>query len=80
MTLLRNMNRLEVLKTFLDDEFIQEKYNISQDDIDNIDLSSSHPNNFIALLQHALSLIENDTYTVNTAASNINSFLDNILE
>ncbi len=73
------MNRIEVLRALLDDEEIQKKYSLSKEEIANIDLSKSHQNDFVALLQHATSLIENDTYTINTAASNLNSFLDNRL-
>jgi hypothetical protein len=73
------MNKLEIIKTFLEDDEIMEKYHFSNDEVENLSLSSLHQNSIISLVQHAVGIIENETYTTNTAAANLNSFLENRL-
>lgn len=71
--------KIETLKAFLEDEEIRQKYAITDHDIKNISFAPIHSKHFIALLQHAISIIEKDDLTVNTAAANINTFLENRL-
>lgn len=71
--------KIETLKTFLEDNEIRMKYGITDADIKNASFSPIHPKPFIALLQHAINVIEKDDLTVNTAAANINTFIENQL-
>ena len=73
------MNKIEIIKTFLRDPELMAKYGITSDDIDALTLSGTSSNPIVALLQQAVTIIENETYTVNTAAANLNSFLENRL-
>ena len=73
------MKKIEILKSFLEDDIVKEKYGISQKDIDTVGLTPSSSNVMIAFLQNLVMVIEDDKYTVNTAASNLNTFLENKL-
>ena len=73
------MNKLEILKSFLEDEIIVKKYGIRQKDIDEVTLTSVSSNIMISFLQNLVMVIEDDKYTTNTAASNLNNFLENKL-
>lgn len=73
------MNKLEILKSFLEDEIIIKKYGIRQKDIDEVTLTSVSSNIMISFLQNLVMVIEDDKYTINTAASNLNNFLENKL-
>lgn len=73
------MNKLEILKSFLKDEIIMQKYGISQKDIDEVTPTSVSPNIMISFLQNLVAVVESDKQTINTAASNLNSFLENKL-
>ena len=69
------MNQLEILKAFLQDKSIMQKYGISQKEIDEITLSTISSNKMITFLKHLVYIVENEK-TVNTAASNLNKFLE----
>ncbi|WOK05073.1 hypothetical protein RT717_18485 [Imperialibacter roseus] len=79
MSLFNPVSRIDVLKVLLEDDIVQTKYGLTKDEIEQIDLTSHHHNDFVALLQQATNLIEGGSLTENTAASNLNSFLDNRL-
>lgn len=73
------MDKIKILKSFLEDDIIKEKYGISQKDVDTVALTPVSSNVMIAFLQNLVMVIEDDKYTVNTAASNLNTFLENKL-
>ena len=70
------MNKLDILKSFLRDDFIMQKYGIRQKDIDELTLTSPTTNMMILLLRKFIDLVDTSSSTTTTAASNINQFLE----
>ena len=70
------MNRLEILKAFLQDAEIMQKYGIKQKELDDLTLSTSSPNLFITLVQQFVGLVEEEKRTETTIVSNLNQFLE----
>ncbi len=71
------MNKLEILKSFLDDDIIKEKYAFSEVEISTVDLVTPSSKPIVELLRHFIHVVE--MHTDKTASSNIHSFIENQL-
>ena len=69
----------DILIAFLEDEELKRKFNLTEHDIETIDMSSEHNQLIVNVLKAAVRIIERDDLTITTAASNINNTLDNLL-
>lgn len=69
------MARIELLKVFLSDPIIQEKYKISPDQVQRLIISNAHGNDMTALCQQLLTVADNSDLTTSAAAANLNNFL-----
>ena len=73
------MNKLEILKSFLNDDIIREKYFFSETDIAQTDFVTPNAKPIVELLRHFITVVEDDRHTDRTASTNLHTFLENLL-
>lgn len=70
------MDLLETLRALLDHPTLMEDYNYSQEDLDEIDLSKEHPNEFIRFMQIAIRLMQNENESIRVTSNKLLKFFD----
>lgn len=76
------MTQLDIVKAFLQDAEIQQKYGLMPDEVDQITLVSQHAPKaqvLVNLVRRMVDEVENPTKTVTVAASVLNQTLNNSL-
>ena len=76
------MTQLDLVKSFLEDTEIQEKYGLTADDVAQMTMSSEYNPNaqvLVSLIRQMMSVMEDSSTTVNLAASRLNAHLENAL-
>lgn len=76
------MTQLDLVKSFLEDAAIQERYGLTPDDVAQMTMTSQYNPDaqvLVSLIRHMVSVVEDDNTTVNLAASRLNAHLENAL-
>ena len=76
------MTQLDLVKSFLEDADIQQKYNLTPDDVAQMTMTSQYNPNarvLVDLIRQMVNVVEDDNTTVNLAASRLNAHLENAL-
>lgn len=76
------MIQLDVLRAFLDDANIQEKYGITAEQVAQMTLSTpftGEAGTFIDLVRRMVKEVEDQNTTTNAVASRLNAYLENTL-
>ena len=76
------MTQLDIIKAFLQDVEIQQKYGLTPDEVANMTMSSKHNTEaqvIVDLIRQMVNVVEDSGITVPTAASRLNGHLENIL-
>ena len=76
------MTQLDLVKSFLADADIQQKYGLTPDDVAQMTMTSQYNPNaqvLVSLIRQLVNVVEDDGTTINLAASRLNAHLENIL-
>lgn len=76
------MTRIDIVKAFLEDADIQQKYGLSADEVAKMTMSSQHNSDaqvLVSLIRQMVNVVEDSGTTVNLAASRLNAHLENAL-
>ena len=76
------MTQLDLVKSFLEDAEIQQKYGLSPDDVAQMIMSSEYNPTaqvLVSLIRQLVNVVEDSGTTVNLAASRLNAHLENTL-
>lgn len=76
------MTQLDLVRSFLEDAEIQQKYGLTPDDVAQMTMTSQYNPDaqvLVSLIRHMVSVVEDDSTTVNSAASRLNAHLENAL-
>ena len=76
------MTEIEILKAFLEDSEIQEKYGLSPMEVTQMTMSSRHDADaqvLVDLIRRMIREVEDKSKTVNVAAAVLNAHLENVL-
>ena len=73
------MNKIEILKSFLSDDTIIEKYGFSDISIEQIDFVTPTAKPIVELLRQFITVVEDPRHTDRTASTSLHTFLENQL-
>lgn len=76
------MTQLDIVKSFLEDTDIQQKYDLTPGDVSQMTLTSQHNANaqvLVSLVRQMVNVVEDAGTTTNLAASRLNAHLENAL-
>jgi pilus assembly protein TadC len=76
------MTQLDLVKSFLEDTEIQQKYGLSPADVVQMTMNSQYNSDtqvLVSLIRQMVSVVEDSGTTVNLAASRLNLHLENAL-
>ncbi len=76
------MTQLDLVKSFLEDKEIQEKYDLTSDEVAKMTMTSEYNPNaqvLVSLIRQMVNVVEDSGTTVNLAASRLNAHLENAL-
>lgn len=76
------MTQIDLVKSFLEDTEIQQKYGLNPTEVAHMTMSSQHNSEaqiFVSLIRQMISVVEDSSTTVNLAASRLNANLENAL-
>lgn len=76
------MTQLDIVKSFLEDADIQEKYGLTPNEVSQMTLTSQHNAKaqvLVALVRQMVHVVEDNSTTTNLAASRLNAHLENAL-
>ena len=76
------MTQLDLVKSFLEDADIQDKYGLTPDDVAKMTMSSEYNPKaqiLVSLIRQMMNVMEDSGTTVNLAASRLNAHLENAL-
>lgn len=75
------MTQLDIVKAFLEDADIQQKYSLTPDEVAQVTMSSQHGPDaqiLVGLIRQMVHVVENGS-TVNLAANRLNAHLETVL-
>lgn len=76
------MTQLDLVKSFLEDTNIQEKYGLTPDDVAQMTMTTQYNTNtqvLVGLIRQMVNVVEDASTTTNSAASRLNAHLENTL-
>lgn len=76
------MTQLDLVKSFLEDTDIQEKYGLTPADVAQMTMNTQYNANaqvLVGLIRQLVNVVEDDNTTPNSAASRLNAHLENAL-
>ncbi|GAB2564772.1 hypothetical protein [Spirosoma areae] len=76
------MTQIDIVKAFLEDADIQQKYSLTPDEVTQMTMSSQHNAEaqvLVSLIRQMVNVVEDSGTTVNLAASRLNAHLENAL-
>lgn len=76
------MTQIDIVKAFLEDTDIQQKYSLTPDEVAQMTMSSQYNSDaqvLVSLIRQMVNVVEDSGTTVNLAASRLNAHLENAL-